>query len=103
MNNNLSAQVYMKTHNINGKFIITLCDKELFENMNMRNKLKLNTNYFGGEIVDVDFALDNIKIGDFVTLVGPTVVKQALRRGLIKKRAIIHIAKNIEYAEVYNL
>ncbi len=74
--------------------IIAACDAELLGKSLVYGKIKFNVrkDFYGGSLVFLDEAMEMLKMGTIINLVGKQIVNGALRHGLVHPNAIINIA-----------
>lgn len=74
--------------------IIAACDAELLDKTLIFGKIKFDVrkDFYGGSRVFLDEAMEIIKMGTIINLVGEQIVNGALKHGLVHPNAIIDIA-----------
>ena len=74
--------------------IIAACDAELLGKSLVYGNIKFNVrkDFYGGSLVFLDEAMEMLKLGTIINLVGEQIVNGALRHGLVHPNAIINIA-----------
>ena len=74
--------------------IIAACDAELLGKSLEYGKIKfiVRKDFYGGSLVFIEEAMEIIKMGTIINLVGEQIVNGALKHGLVHPNVIIHIA-----------
>jgi hypothetical protein len=74
--------------------IIAACDAELLDKTLIFGKIKFDVrkDFYGGSRVFLDEAMEIIKMGTIINLVGEQIVTGAVKHGLVHPNAIIDIA-----------
>jgi len=74
--------------------IVAACDVELLGKSLVYGKIKfiVRKDFYGGSLVFLDEAMEILKLGTIINLVGEQIVNGALRHGLVHPNAIIDIA-----------
>jgi hypothetical protein len=82
--------------------MVSICDEELMGTTLREGKLKvdISPDYFSGESVDEETALEQIKGTDIVSLVGNRIVERALREKLAHPRAVRKIG-GVSFLMIY--
>lgn len=90
----------LKMHQRDGKVLVSVCDKELIDQVFEENgiKLDLNSDFYKGEEKTAEEVGDIIRNADYVNLVGPKAVEIGLKEGVIEKDKIIYI-QGIQHAQ----
>jgi hypothetical protein len=60
---------------------------------------KIHQDFYGGSVVSVDEAVNLMKQGSTVNMVGPTIVRRAVKEGLIHPQAILKIS-GVPHAQI---
>ncbi|QKR00503.1 DUF424 family protein [Metallosphaera tengchongensis] len=87
-----------------GQVFVNICEKEYLGKKFIENKVILHVNeeFYGGEEVDVNHALNLVEEATVASIVGGKVIEEAIRRGLIHKDSVLTIS-GVKFAQVYNL
>jgi hypothetical protein len=85
-----------------GKILVVLCERELLGRLLDNGRFYVDPKYFEGIDTNLDFALDTASKADFLTILGTSVVEQAVKTGLISPDAVKLVGKT-KYAEVYRV
>ncbi len=74
--------------------IVAACDAELLDKSLQYGKIKfiVRKDFYGGSRVFLEEAIEIMKIGTIINLVGKQIVNGALKHGLVHPNAIINIA-----------
>ena len=84
--------------------LVAACDLDLLGKTLKFNKIdfEVSRDFYGGSVVHMEEALDLIKRGTIVNMVGPVIVKRAVKKGLIHPQAVLKIS-GIPHAQVVKL
>ncbi|MCD6458364.1 MAG: DUF424 family protein [Thermoproteales archaeon] len=89
-----SKKVYVKIHRVKGEVIVAICDKNLLgktiEDKDV--KFEIKEEFFRGELVDVEKALELIEQGTVVNVVGEVIVNALAEKNEVIRLAAIEIA-----------
>lgn len=74
--------------------LIAACDAELLGKTLKFGKITFHVRreFYGGPLVDVTEAIEMIKNASSCNLVGPKIIDEAVRQGLVHPQAILNIA-----------
>ncbi|MEM4717162.1 MAG: DUF424 family protein [Desulfurococcaceae archaeon] len=88
-------KVYIKIYEFENETIIAACDPEVLDkilvDLSRKIRFHVDPNYFKGDLRDIQYLLDHLKIASNATLVGRKVVEAALQAGYIHPEAILHV------------
>ena len=84
--------------------LIAACDLDLLGKTLKLGKIdfEIHRNFYGGSVVDVEEAVDLMKHGTTVNMVGPVIVKRAIEEGLIHPQAVLNIS-GVPHAQIVKL
>jgi len=84
--------------------LIAACDLDLLGKTLKFGKLdfRISQSFYGGFNVSVDEAIDLIKQGTTVNIIGSVLVKKAIEEGVIHPKAVIEIS-GIPHAQIVRL
>jgi len=89
-----TKKVYVKVHKVGKDVIVAICDEDLLgkvlEEKGVRFEVK--EDFYRGELVDVERALELVETGTIVNLVGETIVSALAERNDVVKLAVVEIA-----------
>jgi hypothetical protein len=92
----------LKEVNSEGKVLVVLCERKLLGRVLDNRGFYVDPKYFEGVDTDVSFALGIANQADFLTILGTSIIEQAVKAGLLDPTAVKLIGK-IKYAEVYRV
>ncbi len=97
-------KVILKIIRVNGETLVNICEKELLGKSFKENGINLvvNSEFYGGEEVYLDYAFTFIEEATAVSLVGNTVVEEAIRRSLVDEDAVLTV-EGVKFAQIYNI
>ena len=74
--------------------IVAACDAELLDKSLKYGKIKfiVRKDFYGGSLVVLEEAMEIIKIGTIINLVGEQIVNGALKHGLVHPNSVIDIS-----------
>lgn len=83
---------------------VNVCEKELLgkEFRDDRAVLNINKEFYDGEEVDLEYAFSLFNEATVVSIVGNTIVEEAIKRGYVHKDSVLEV-KGVKFAQVYNL
>lgn len=84
----------MKTHKAGDELILAVCDEDLLGKRLTDNKgfsIYIDPSFYGGELVSVDDALHMISNASCVNMIGNVIVREAIKRGLIREESVIEV------------
>lgn len=83
---------WCKCHLAKDHLVIAICDKNLLgKEIGEDLKLKVKEEFYGGELVDDEKAIEFIKKATIGNLLGKEIIKLALEKNFITKENIIFI------------
>ena len=84
--------------------LVAACDLNLLGKTLKFGKInfEVRRNFYGGSIVNVEEAVNLIKQGTSVNLVGPDIVKRVIEAGLIHPQAVLDIS-GIPHAQIMKM
>ncbi|AWR98834.1 DUF424 domain-containing protein [Metallosphaera hakonensis] len=87
-----------------GHVFVNICQKEHLGKVYKENKAVLNVNneFYGGDEVDVDYALGLVDEATVVSIVGETIIEEAIKRGLVHRDSVLTVS-GVKFAQIYNL
>lgn len=76
-----------------GELMVAVCDSKVIGKKVCEGKLVLDasTDFYGGELVSADAAVDTLRAATVANLVGEEAVRCGIEAGLIQKEAVISI------------
>jgi len=89
----------LKVHEVmyNGvkEYLVAVCDEWLLGKQFEDNKFRLSVNprFYGGELVDAERVVKELKKATIANLVGDEVVKLAIRERLVNEENVIRVGK----------
>uniref|UniRef100_A0A7C4NQR0 DUF424 family protein n=1 Tax=Ignisphaera aggregans TaxID=334771 RepID=A0A7C4NQR0_9CREN len=83
----LESNFYLKIHQYQGYLIVAVCDEEILGKVFKESDVILNVspNFYKGEIVGFEKALEAIKSADIAVITGKRIVEKLAEIGLISK------------------
>ncbi|MCL5788240.1 MAG: DUF424 family protein [Candidatus Marsarchaeota archaeon] len=94
-------RVLLKQVTSEGKTILVICESELL-GQTLGTGFRVDPQYFGGQEVSVQYALDAAAAAGMVTFLGSYIVAAAVKAGLVDPYAISDLG-GAKYAEVYRI
>lgn len=87
-------EVFVNVIRQDNHVLVAACDAELLGKTLKFGKVdfKIQEEFYRGNLMDVDRAIDLVKTGTIVNLVGTNIVSLALEAGIIHPQAIIDIS-----------
>ncbi|ABP94834.1 MULTISPECIES: DUF424 domain-containing protein [Metallosphaera] len=97
-------RVILKIIRGEGHVFVNICEKEYLGREFRESKAVLNVNneFYGGEEVDINYALDLVDEATVVSIVGERAIGEAIKRGLVHKDAVLTVS-GVKFAQIYNL
>lgn len=85
--------LYLKVYRVSGEVLVALCDKEVLGSRISSGGLTLHVNpeFYGGELVGEEEAVEALKTATIANIVGEKSVELALREGIVHEDSIIYI------------
>lgn len=83
---------------------VNICEKELLGKEFRDGKviLSVNKEFYDGDEVDLEYAFSLVNEATVVSIVGNSLVEEAIRRGLVHKDSVLEV-KGVKFAQIYNL
>ncbi len=84
---------------VEGKLFVNICDESLYGKKitTANGEILIAEPFYGGDLVDIDTALRIASEAFSVNMLGEEIVREAIKKGLIHKKAVIKI-DGIPYA-----
>ncbi|HWQ16391.1 MAG TPA: DUF424 family protein [Sulfolobales archaeon] len=86
----------VKIMNIGEEKIVSVCDEELLGKVlvdeKRRIKVRIDEPFYGGDLMELDEALEIISSSTQANLIGNRIVEAAIERGLVIREGVIEIA-----------
>lgn len=100
MSNSIPNKVYLKVYAREKGFIVAVCDKEILGKKYHEGKfiLDVTPKFYGGNLVDITYALTEIRKATMANLVGTHIVKAAIEAKLIHPDAV-HQVQSVPHAQ----
>ena len=91
---NLKGEVYIKVRSWKGDLVVAVCDKEILGKTFREGELRIHVKeeFYGGELVSVKDAIEQIKKATIANLVGSRIISEAIEEGLLHKDSVIYIS-----------
>ena len=89
-----AKKVYVKVHKIGKDVIVAVCDEDLLGRVLEEKgiKFEIKEEFYRGELVDIDRALELVGTGTIVNLVGETIVNALAEKNEVIRLAVVEIA-----------
>lgn len=86
-----------------GQVFVNICEKELLGKVLSDGKVRLviNKEFYEGNEMNIDQAFELIESATMASLVGNTIVREAIRRGYVHPDAVLMV-ENVSFAQVFN-
>ncbi|MFX0049102.1 MAG: DUF424 domain-containing protein [Candidatus Hermodarchaeota archaeon] len=83
-------RVYLKIHRRNGIDTVACCDEDLLNKIFTEGNLRIeiNSNFFGGDLLNIDQAMDILKDASYFNIVGENITNQAIALQLLPKDGV---------------
>ncbi|MFX1448163.1 MAG: DUF424 domain-containing protein [Promethearchaeota archaeon] len=83
-------RVYLKIHRRNGIDTVACCDEDLLNKVFTEGNLRIeiNSNFFGGDLLNIDQAMDILKDASYFNIVGENITNQAIALQLLPKDGV---------------
>ena len=93
MSNSSKNKVYLKVYVGEKAIVVAVCDKEVLGKKYQEGKFVLDvaSKFFGGNIVDIPYALTEIRKATMANLVGPHIVDAAIEAKIIHPDAVLRV------------
>ncbi|MCG3108424.1 hypothetical protein L3N51_00705 [Metallosphaera sp. J1] len=97
-------RVILKVIRGEGHVFVNICEKEYLgkEFREDRAVLNVNDEFYGGDEVDINYALNLVDEATVVSMIGEKVIGEAIRRGLVHENAVLTVS-GVKFAQIYNL
>lgn len=96
--------VYVKFTRHGRDVLVAACDVELLGRTleGGRVSFKVKEGFYKGELVELDEALNLVKRGTIVNLVGKRIVEAAIRVGIVHPEAILYLGE-VPHAQIVQI
>ncbi|MDD1778706.1 MAG: DUF424 family protein [Candidatus Helarchaeota archaeon] len=96
--------MYMRSRDMQGEFMVAICDQECMGNTYREGKLslKITPNFYGEQLVSLEKAISELKKATIANLVGTAIIKECIRCGLIHEKGVIWI-NGIPHAQIIKM
>lgn len=83
-------KVYLKIHRRNDIETVACCDEALLNHIFTEGNLRIeiNSNFFGGDLLSIDQALEILKEASYFNIVGENITNKALDLQLLSKDGV---------------
>jgi hypothetical protein len=83
-------KVYLKIHRRNDIETVACCDETLLNHIFTEGNLRIeiNSNFFGGDLLSIDQALEILKEASYFNIVGENIIKKAIDLQLLPKDGV---------------
>jgi len=83
-------KVYLKVHNSNENQTIACCDEELLNQVFREGNLKLeiSNQFFGGKLINLEAAIEVLKVASFFNIVGEKIIEKAINCKLLPRGSV---------------
>lgn len=97
-------QLYMRTRNVQGELMVSICDRECLGKTFREGKLilKVNSQFYGEKLVSIEKALSELKRATIANIVGADIVNECIKSGLVHENGVIHI-DGIPHAQIISI
>lgn len=87
-----------------GYVFVNICEPELIDKTFSEGEVRLvvDKEFYGGQEVPIDYAFSLLEEATVISMIGNNVVKEAIKRGLIKEEGVISV-QGIKFAQIYNM
>lgn len=94
----------MKLYKIGNHVLLAICDTELLGKTLHQGKItfKITEQFYKGEEVEIDHAINMIEKSTIVNMIGENVVNKAIEKGYVHPEAVIRI-EGIPHAQIVKL
>jgi len=98
------VQMYMRIRDMQGEFLVSICDQECMGNIYSEGKLslKITPSFYGEQLVSLDKAINELKKATIANLVGNAIIKECIRCGLIHEKGVIWI-DGVPHAQIIRM
>lgn len=86
-------KLYLKVYRVSGEVMVALCDEDLLGSKFSSRGLTLHVNpeFYGGELVGEEEAIEALKSATIANIVGVKSVELALREGIVHEDSVVYI------------
>jgi len=83
-------KVYLKIHRRNDIDTVACCDEDLLNRIFTEGNLRIeiNSSFFGGELLDIEQAMEILKMASYFNIVGENVTNKAIALQLLPKEGV---------------
>ena len=83
-------KVYLKIHRRNDIETVACCDENLLDRIFTEGNLRIeiNSSFFGGELLDIEQAMEILKMASYFNIVGENVTNKAIALQLLPKEGV---------------
>jgi uncharacterized protein len=96
--------MYMRIRDMQGEFLVAICDQECMGNTYREGKLslKITSKFYGEQLVSLEKAIHELKKATIANLVGNAIIKECIRCGLIHEKGVIWI-DGVPHAQIIKM
>lgn len=94
--------MYCKRHEMNGRVVFGICDKELIGRVIRDEKRVINLKEYGNFYVGNDLHILNEGNFESINAVGEKSVQFLIEKGIIEKENVVHV-DGVPHAQVYRI
>lgn len=97
-------KVFLNVIRAQGMVLVNICQVELLGKVFKDGDIILDVNekFYGGELVELDYAFSLIDEATVMSIVGNYVVDEAIKRGIVHKESVLNVS-GVKFAQVYNV
>jgi len=83
-------KVYLKVHYRDENETIACCDEELLDQVFREGNLKIeiSNQFFGGKLINLDAAIEVLKVASFFNIVGERIIEKAINCKLLPRDSV---------------
>ena len=83
-------RVYLKIHRRNGIDTVACCDELLLNQIFVEGNLKIeiSESFFGGDLLNIDKAVDLLKKASYFNIVGENITNKAIALKILSKEGV---------------
>jgi hypothetical protein len=83
-------KVYLKIHRRNDIETVACCDEDLLDRIFTEGNLRIEINsiFFGGDLLDIEQAMEILKMASYFNIVGENVTNKAIALQLLPKEGV---------------
>jgi hypothetical protein len=91
--NNSPKKVYLREYTPGPEILVAVCDQDVLGQTFREGKmvLKVSSKFFGGDLVEVSYAINRISKATIANLIGNCIVDAAIQAKLIHPDAIVKV------------